>query len=197
MQRIFLGLVLVAVLTAGNAHAVLDPDPDMVSIYFDTEANVFCVPAPVGPLTAYLCITNATSASGILGWEAFVWVTPGINISAWNLSGTATNTSTAPDFTVQLAAALPWQQSLVVMEFVVDVPNTDTIEFIVYPAATPSIPGHPSYVVGNNPSEIRSLGYSGGTDPEGNPLVCAIINGDCAPVPDTDLTWGKVKAMFR
>jgi hypothetical protein len=55
-------VLLLASLVATSAFAVLDPDPDMMGIYFDTNADNNCLTSPSGvPFSAYLILTNTTA----------------------------------------------------------------------------------------------------------------------------------------
>ena len=56
-------LVLVlSCLMAFSALAVIDPDPDMLGIYFDLEADNNCITVAANtPFFAYLILTNSTA----------------------------------------------------------------------------------------------------------------------------------------
>ena len=56
-------LILAFSLAASSAVAVVDPDPDMMGIYFDLTADENCLTiGPSIPFFAYLILTNPTSA---------------------------------------------------------------------------------------------------------------------------------------
>jgi len=181
---------------ASTAGAVIDPDPDMVGVYFDMNADIYCTTAPVGaPFDAYLMFTNISCPAGLYGWEANVEITAGVYVLAWTLTGSAINASSPPDFAVGLASPLPWQPAIMVLTMTVGVFAPGAIEFMLHPANLSSFtPPLPGYAAGDDPGDLRSCGYSAGPD-EG--LVCAVINGDCQVVDSEDATWGSVKALYK
>lgn len=62
-MRKILALLIVAVLVAPAAHAVVDPDPDGIGVYFDLEADITeTVVTPSVPFDAYVILTNPSRA---------------------------------------------------------------------------------------------------------------------------------------
>ena len=205
MRKTIILTWLGCLLFATNVRAQVDPDPDMIGFYFDQNATVYCTFAPVGePFTAYLCLTNCTAPSGVSGWECRPWITPGIFVLSWYLHGNAVNSGIPPDIIVGLGNPLPWASSIVLMDVEVGVFIPGVIEFKVYPANAHSLPPNPdgcalpAYAVGDDPSDLRSLGFSAGYDPATcEPYVCAVINGECSPAATAESTWGGIKAMYK
>jgi hypothetical protein len=195
--------IILALQAGHDTVAQVDPDPDMISIYFDEAATLYCTTAPVGePVTAFLCLTNCTALAGIAGWEATIEVTAGVPILDWLLRGEAINVSTPPEFTVGLVDGLPWSPSIVLLEFTVGVYSPDPIELRVAPIPGPPIPPWPCplplFAAWDGGGVVQTLGYAAGWDLVScQPNVCAIINGDCNVLAEAEPTWGQVKAMYR
>jgi hypothetical protein len=191
-------IVILALLSLSTAaFAQIDPDPDMMGIYFDTGATTVC--AGFQPYTwndAFVCLTNASSAAGISGFEFSVDINPPLAMSPlYILPGGTLNVVMAPNFICGLASPLPWSPSMVLL----------TIQFFpfdplpIYFTLGPSVPSdffppYPGYADGADPGLIKSCGYSAG-----GPVVCAIANGgpDCGVVPTDKYSWGSVKSLFR
>jgi hypothetical protein len=189
-------LVLAVALLATSALAQIDPDVDMMGIYFDTGATVICGElALYTPTNIYVCITNASSAAGISGWEASVEITPPLGIPpTYTLPAGALNVSTAPDFVVGLSTPMPWQPSIPVLTITVTALNADPVYFALDGAWVSSFGGFPGYAAGDDPGDLRSCGFSAG-----GPGVCAIANmgPDCGVIATEDATWGSVKTLYR
>ncbi len=198
MKKLVVLIGLVSLVFSSGAMAQIDPDDDMLGIYFDVNATIFCADAPVGaPSPAYLCLTNPTyvgqDGEAVSGWECNVEVTEGVFILAWLLTEGAVNVSLPPDFIVGLATPLPWSPVIVLMELTVGVFAPGAINFTLHPSDTPSFdPPSPGYAAGDDPGLLIPLGYSAGGE-----VVCAVINGDCNVTADEDATWGSVKSMYK
>ncbi len=55
-------VILLVSMMAASAFAVTDPDPNMIGIYFDLNANDNCLTiGPSIPFNAYLILTNSTA----------------------------------------------------------------------------------------------------------------------------------------
>jgi len=194
MRKILLPLVFAAAaLVASGSSAQIDPSLDSIGIYFDDDGIVNCdSPGIAGELSLNLILTNISAQAGVHGWECLIDWTPGIFVLEWNLRGAAVNGRTAPEFGVGLSTPLPWASTIIIMDFLVGVYKSNTIEFYILPVSNPSLPGVPSYADGSNPDLLYPLRQStGGPD---NP-VC-VINGDC-PVPNDATTWGALKSLYR
>ncbi len=175
-------------------------DDNMLGIFFDEAGIVNYDNAPVGaPLSLYLCLLNCTDPCGVLGWECRIQVSPPeVYILAWNLRGEAINVSNPPEFTVGLASPLPWQQPIVLMEFVVGVFIPQPIEFYLLPTYNPSLPDLMAYASGCDPGELIPMNW-----PTGGPeYPVAAINGDCpagieAPAPAVASVTGGIELRWE
>lgn len=204
MKKLLAFVSLTTLLLTGQALAQVDPDVDMIGIYFDPEAATWCVnPGAVGPVDAYLCLTSASADSGVAGWECTIEVTEGVFVLEWNLQGIgASNFSTEPEFIVGMSEPLPRDDVIVLMQFTVGAFLADPIDLRVLPIANPSLPPDPwplpTYADGDNSNILIPMGYAGGWDQlTGDPYVCAQINGGCDVIPSEDATWGGVKSLYR
>lgn len=192
---VLMGLLILA---SGAMAQPIDPDPDMVGVYFDTDATVYCNAAPAlyTPLNVYLCFTNITATSGISGWEAHVDITPPPAIPVtFTLPAGALNVSSAPDFVVGLSAPMDWMPAIPVLTMTITPLAALETQFWLSGAEVGSFGGLPGYAAGDDPGDLRSCGYSGG--PTG---FCAVMFRDCADsgvLPSEEETWGSVKSMFR
>ena len=64
-------ILLMALVMASTAFAIVDPDPDMMGMYFDLDADIPCLEGatPYSTQLLYLTITNP-SFDQLMGWEA-------------------------------------------------------------------------------------------------------------------------------
>ena len=69
MKKLIL-LLMASLLLASTAFAVVDADPDMIGMYFDTTADTACLTgvAPYATIPAYIVLTNPTF-EGLYGFE--------------------------------------------------------------------------------------------------------------------------------
>ena len=144
MRKLAILLGLGSLLVAGMATAQIDPDSDMIGIYVDPGATSWCdSPGAVGQYDTYLCLTNATVAAGVSGWECSVVVTEGVFVLNWGYAGTAVNALAPPDFAVGLASPLPWEPSIVLMTMTVGLFSPATVELTVTAQPIPSVDPDP------------------------------------------------------
>jgi hypothetical protein len=183
-------------LFAPGVLAQVDPDPDQMGIYFDTEANTYCLAdVPIDTqVSAYLCLTNQSALFGIGGWEANVEVING-TVLAWNIQGDYISVYPPPNFVVGVYPPLPISPSVVLMEIVILVSETTPIQFILHPSTPssfdPPSPGY-GYIDDEGNVPLQPCGYSVGSE-----IVCAEINGDCQVISNENMTWGVVKQLFK
>jgi len=87
-MRKLLALLMVAVLVAPAAHAVVDPDPDGIGVYFDLDANITeTLATPAVPFNAYVILTNPTWAEiHTISFSFNINVPPGMEGSFFRLS---------------------------------------------------------------------------------------------------------------
>ena len=194
MKKLILPLVILLLST--TAFAQIDPDVDMMGIYFDTGANMVCANLPLYVYSsAYVCITNASAPSGVSGFEFHVDISPPPIIPpVYTLPAGALNVMSPPNFVVGVVSPLPWMPSIPVVEISIMPIDPSPIYFTLSGVIPSSfVGGFPGYAVGNDPADLRSCGYS-----VGSPDICAIANGpDCFVVSSEARTWGSVKSIFR
>lgn len=196
MRKLLLALFILSAF-AGVGQAQLDPDDDGIGIYFDPCACNNCISMDVGAHRGFLVITHPTSPAGVHGWEAKVWTTGPILITAVDVMGQNINIGTPPEYMVGVVDPLinPFTYPAVVIAI---------FDFYITSTATPSmffIDGiwfhslperQPAYLDGANSDIIKKLQQSTG----GREFPVATINGDCAVAIEGE-TWGGVKALFR
>lgn len=179
-------VLLLASLVATSAFAVADPDPDMIGVYFDLNADSNCLPAPTPgvPFFAYIILTN-TTAPAINAYEmGYEVVTTGSYfrladsiangvVSGVNV-GDATNAA-AGDYIVGLASPLPGTPAVVLhsMQYLVTVPAA--MEWYLTASSAPSLPGNFPVVQNAEGSILMTVGQSTG----GPEFPVATAFGDC------------------
>jgi hypothetical protein len=192
-------VLLLVSLMATTAFAVIDPDPNMLGVYFDTTADMNCVAAgPSVPFFAYVTITNPTNdVYGLeCGYRLESSAGPGMMFRLANQLpagavdlGNSTNLM-AGDYVVGLANPLPASGAVqfITWQFLLLAPQS--VDIFLGPSTVQSIDdGLPAYEIGGS---IRPLGLSTG----GVNVPVASVNGDC-PVAVEETSFGSVKSLFR
>jgi len=195
-------VLLLVSLMATSAFAQIDPDTDMLGVYFDMGAmeNCFTI-GPSVPFFAYVTITNpsALEVHGLeFGYNLVSNGAPGTMFRLLNSLpagavdlGTSTDLM-AGDYVVGLANPLPATSAVqfVTWQFMLLAPQS--VEIFLGPSTVESIDdGLPAYEIGG---AIQSLGLSTGWPSAGVPV--ATVNGDC-PVAIESASFGSVKSLFR
>ena len=184
----------------------VDPDPDGMSIYFDTEGMSWCLEVPswepalgAGPaIDAYLLVTNPdTPYPSILAWEAHVEIisnsliptlyldpTPGCVVTIITedyVMGCIANPIPIIDGVAMIASAqLHW----------LGTEGHAAATFIVR-----GVEGSISFADG--PGYASAPGFASPCQPLfGAWGEVAWINGGCQTVGDESLTWGAVKGLY-
>ncbi|MEN8005499.1 MAG: hypothetical protein ABFS42_00680 [Candidatus Krumholzibacteriota bacterium] len=198
---IFLMLVsLVATATFGG----IDPDDDIMGVYFDLNADNHCLTIPPSvPFMAYIILTNPT-APAINAYELglTVAVPTGMEASIFRLASTiangvvsgvdvGTNGPLGGDFIVGLAAPLPSQLAVVLHSFQYMLLANFIVEFYIGASSAPSIPGDFPVVQNADGSILMQVGVLSG----GPEYPLAWIN-DCA-FPVEEASFGSVKSLYR
>jgi hypothetical protein len=202
MKSTFLLLTGLVCLGAGGGLAQTDPHPDGIGIYFDDQGISNCVSGlaegEYGPGFVFLLVTNPTfpEEEGITGWECELEITGPLTVLDWGLPPGAINAGVAPVFYVGLAELLPLANAIVLLDMTVALTGTDPVNFRIHPAPVWSFGPFPVYVWPSDVDGWVPLQQSTGLDPDGEPNVCAAINGEC-PVASASTTWGQLKALFR
>ena len=192
-------LVLIS-LMATSAFAVIDPDTDMLGVYFDLNADSNCLDmGPSIPFMAFVTITNpsATEVHGLeFGYNLLNSGGPGTLFRLANiLPAGAVDLGNSVDlvvgdYVVGLASPLLGQAAVqfVTWQFMLLVPQT--VEIFLGPSSIESIAdGLPAYEIGGS---ILPLGLSTG----GPATAVATVNGECVVAVD-NASFGSVKSLFR
>jgi len=194
---------LLILLAASTATAQVDPDPDLIGMYFDTEGNHVCMDFIGGPVTVYLTITSPTVAAGVSGWECHVDYTIPEDYyeMEWDLMGDAINVSTPPDFVVGLGSPLPYQSAIVLATHGILVFGPACMVWDVRAADVATIPGMPAYAAGDDPGNIIPLTPLCENYPEAAlncPEFCNEYFELCTfVVNEESVTWGELKSLYK
>ena len=196
-------VLLLASLVATTAFAVIDTDPDMIGIYFDTDADNNCLTTPANvPFFAYLITTNPTPAN-INAYEfGYNIVVPaGMEGMMFRLADTAPTGSVdvgnssnvlTGDYVVGMATAYPTTPATVLHTWQYMVLSVFPAEFYIFQSVKPSVPG--TFPVLQNAD--GSILYTAGQSTGGWDFPVATVNSDCV-VGVEDASFGSVKSLFR
>jgi hypothetical protein len=184
-----------------TALAQIDPDPNSVGVYFDTDGNINCLPVvepgEYGPGFIYVVLLNSSEDCleiALLLWEFRLEITGPVEVLDYTFIGGGNNYLEPPDFWVGSDVPYsPWGDVFVLMDISVGILGTEPVEFRILPVTEPTIPDYPAIACAEGVYPVfNSTGY----DQDGVANVCATINGGC-PVDNEESTWGQVKAMYR
>ncbi len=200
MLRFVTILILITVSGVASGYATIDPDPDQLGVYFDTNADVNCLNAGTSiPFFVYVVLTMPTE-SEVTGFE-FGYravVPPGLEGLVFRLATTEPCLNSPDswgegDYYCSFSSPLPMVGSNVVLVtwsflfLAAGVP----MDFFLGPASVESIPdGLPAY---ESHGEILPLGISSGS-PE---IPVATVNGFCGVISNEEVSFGKIKSMYR
>jgi hypothetical protein len=192
-------------LIATSAFAVIDPDPNMMGIYFNVDADINCITTPANtPFFAYLVLTNTTAPAinayelGFInavpaGMEGMIFalastiangVVPGVNVGVSDALG--------GDLIVGLAEALPAQPALILHSWQYMLLAEFPMEMFIMQSSAPSIEGVYPVVQNAEGSILMQVGQSTG----GPDIPVAAVNNGCA-IPVEEASFGSVKSLFR
>lgn len=192
--------LLLISLMATSAFAVIDPDNNMMGIYFDETADMNAIEAtPNVPFSAYIMVTNPTYPE-LSGFEvAYEVVVPaGMSGLYFRLAesiqgGINVGDSENPmsgEYIVGWPSPRPTTEAFVATAWTLMLLGDFTADLYLGPTAEPSVDNNlPALEIGG---EIVSVGLS--TGGPGNAV--ARINGT-APVAQEVSNFGNVKALFR
>jgi len=190
-------VLLMATVIATGAMAQIDPDDNMIGVYFDMDATQVEFVGSSGNFSGYVCATHPTYEA-IYAWEAAIFVDNQGLAGFVNHVGVPEGVDglqigTAPNIIMAFAEPIPAAPVTVIGQF----------DFGYYGSggacislgandANPSIPGQLAVQVGPTADDIVPFGDSA------NGGVCAIIGtADCVVVPTQDVSFGSVKALYR
>jgi hypothetical protein len=185
---------------ASSAFAVVDPDPDMLGIYFDTNADDNCLTIAANvPFFAYAIMTNPT----VPGVEAFEFgyenvVPVGFETLIFQLAATlpagaidvGEGTPIAGNVIAGLATPVPAQPATILVTWQYLLLAQMPVEMYLTASNPSSIPGGLPVIQAEG--TLRQVGLSTG----GPDFPVATINTGCAVATESD-TWGGVKSLYR
>jgi len=190
---------------ASSVFAVIDPDPDMLGIYFDVNAEENCmfVEASV-PYFAYLILTNSTAPAinayefgfqncVCTGLESQLFMLAS-NIAHGVVEGVdvGTHTPISGDYIVGLAEALPATEAMILHSWQYMLLAVLPVQMFIGPSSKPSLPGDLPVVQNAEGSILMTVGTSTG----GPDIPVATLNTDCVVAIRSE-SWGNVKALYR
>ena len=199
-------ILLLASLIATSAFAVIDPDPDMMGIYFDVNADINCIDVgPSIPFFTYLVLTNTTAPSinayelGKVnavpaGMETLIFRLSS-NIANNVVSGVdvGTNDALGGDYIVGLAEPLPAQPALILHSWQYMLLAVMPVEMFIGASSAPSIPGDFPVVQNAEGSILMQVGQSTG----GPGIPVATVNiVDCVVCVE-EISFGSIKSLYR
>jgi hypothetical protein len=187
-------VLLMAMLVASVAFAQIDPDTNMMGVYFDTEAMVPCLDdlAPNTFVTANLCIVNPDFAN-IKGFECTMTVNGSIFAQAPVLPAGGLNVGSGDNYLVGFDV-VPAEPVVILM----------SLPFLAFGGPVtfdlgPSVPssgvlGLPMVAVVDSEG-MSSLVYTGYTTVDG--LRVAAINDGCGVVDTENVSFDGIKSLYR
>lgn len=199
-------LVLVlSCLMAFSASAVIDPDPDMLGIYFDLEADNNCITVAANtPFFAYLILTNSTAPAinayefGFMncicaGNETLFFMLAS-NIAHNVVAGVDVGSHTALEgqYIVGLAEPIPTTVATLLHSWEFMLGAVLPVQMFIGPTTVPSLPGGLPVVQNAEGSILMTVGTSTG----GPEIPVATMNTDCV-VAAENVTWSDVKVLYR
>ncbi|MBK8167345.1 MAG: hypothetical protein IPK64_15490 [bacterium] len=192
MKKLLTICVLVA-LSAGAAHAGLDPDGDSMGIYFDPAGNSNCITAGLfTPVNAYLLLANPTAPTDGFGCTLTLQGGPHFVLSVLLARGGLDVDASANGYMVATTAPYPVfadHSELLTMSVMLQGPTP--LYFFIGPNGE-GTPACRRPVVGG-PGGERCCGVSSGDVL----LPVASVNGAGCPVADESSSFGAVKALYR
>lgn len=183
--------ILLASLVASTALAVVDPDPDMMGVYFDTNADNVCVTAAfLAHVPAYIIYTNPTEPM-VVGFECQITKTAGNSAITTTFPVPGTNVGTATNIIVGYGNPIPTAPATVMATMDIFFLDFTPVELFIGPSV-PSSNDMGLPMVMRPDFSLRTVGTSVESGP------CAQINAPICGVVDTqDASFGEVKALFR
>ena len=200
-------VLLLASLVATSAFAVIDPDPNMMGVYFDRTADNNCLTTGASvPFFTYLILTNPTPAAinaYELGLE--IRVPAGMEGMFFQLASSVAdgvvsgidvgvNGALGGDYIVGLAGPIPAQPATILHSWQHMLLAVIPVEYFIGASSLPSIPGDSPVVQDADGSVLFQVGQStGGAD-----IPVAVVNGaGPCPVGVEETSFGSVKSLFR
>lgn len=191
---------IILTLTTTAVLAAIDPQPDGIGVYFDSEASALCHP-PGSRVDCFLMLTNL-SGSTVMGWACAVDIDtnlPAVSLGQWSLYGGIDVSGTDEDpatlvkrFVVGMGAyPEPINGNVVVAtRTMYPMLSTDEVSFRIFPTPDYSGPCTLCYV--------HTLGINTHlhvVNGDTNVPQTFITSGDCVVANET-LTWSQLKALY-
>lgn len=154
---------------------------DTIGWYFDEAATIRCTSgATYSPLTAYLCLKDVSSSSGVSGWQAMAVVTGNCLVN-YDLRGDGLNLAVPPGFYVGLGTTNPIAptQDMTIVLCTASIVPLDSSPIYLGVAGYSATPGDTliAYSAGNDPGLIITA-----TPASGSAIVpTAFVNATCWP----------------
>jgi hypothetical protein len=189
-------LVLVlAMAFAGSAFAVVDPDPNMVGIYFDMSADTYCTnAAPYGTVPAYLMLTNP-DFDALYGFEVgYTFEGNGMVLSTVFANAQALDVGGPGNHIVGFGAPSDTQPAtlLATLSFLYMATDMSPVVFnLMGTDPSSNTEGLPTMLLAGG--QLKTTGFS-----TIDGMYCAVINGVCEDIVDTDdMSFDGVKSLYR
>jgi hypothetical protein len=187
-------VLLMAMLVASVAFAQIDPDTNMMGVYFDTGANETCLEglAPNSFVTAYICLVNPDFAN-IKGFECTMTVNGSIFAQAPVFPDGGLNVGSGDNYLVGFNQ-IPAEPVNILM----------SLPFLAFGGPItfdlgPSVPssgalGLPMVAIVDSEG-LSSLVYTGYTTADGI-RVASINDGGCTVDTET-VSFDGIKSLYR
>ena len=198
-MRFLPAFLIITALAAPNAHAVVDPDPDGIGVYFDLNADITeTMASPSLPFWTYVILTNPTRAEIYsISFSFNIVVPPGTENSIMRVSQVV-------DFICIEPAVFHPLYGDVVCGGDVPIPGSPAVVLLSWMfMLTDTIPVDFYLGQSNMPDPAQQLAYESesGWVPmhvsSGDPaLPVAMINGT-GVVSAEATTFGRLKALYR
>jgi len=190
-------ILALLVLLATAAGAVVDPDTNRMSIYFDTDATIYELHvSPYQVVSAYVVLTRPDFPS-LHGYEFSYEITGNQTVVEQIAYGPKPLLDVGTIGTVTQMLGVPYAttEATVLMEIQVFLLDANAVLFKLLGPENDTIPGWngPLTWVESKPLAIQTTFL----DPNGNePGICAAINAS-DPQPTVEAAWGDVKSLYR
>jgi hypothetical protein len=187
-------MIFLACLVATSALAVIDPDPDMIGIYFDTTADVNSyVTGASTPFMAYLITTNHITPAGNDGMLFML----ASNIANGAVSGldVGEHTPTGGDYIVGLASPLATSEATILHSWQYMLMAPVSIDMFLFQSSKPSIPGTFPVLQNAEGSILYQVGQSSGSWEYA--VACVNLGDECCPLATEERSFGSVKGLYR
>ena len=195
----FSAILLLFLILASGAWAVLDPDPDQMGIYFDTEGDLFCIDASFASMVPIYILYTHPTLSAVRGFEC------GMNISTEGIPGSVVLNTIYPvnalnmgsrsgnDFNYIVGYASPVPTTIATVLATLEFFYMDPTQLdLTLGPANPASLGSELPVILCEDFSLLPVGTSTRFTPS------AQINGElCRVIATDEATWDSIKAMYR